>query len=151
MNSVNNNNKELPSEKKAQGAEDAIPSQEILPKETDSKKPVEEQKTPLEEEIIETKPREETKGTPLEEKSAPPIETMPPSKEIAETKPTIKRKSKRRPKPKPRPQIPEAPKKWEEKWVEVDGKKVLFVPSGFEIMTKNGWRPIMERADKYTK
>ena len=88
---------------------------------------------------------------PLEEKVVPPAEAMPSSKEIAEVKSAIKRKSKRRPKPKPQPYIPEEPKKWEDKWVNVDGEKVLFIPSGFEIMTKNGWRPIMTRADKIQK
>ena len=125
---INNDDKELPLGKKAQGLEE-----------------------PLEKEILEIKPQEETKGVPPEEKVIPPAETMPPSKEIAEIKPAIKRKPKRRPKTKPQPHIPEVAKKWEDKWVEVDGKKVLFVPSGFEIMTKNGWRPIMTRADKIQK
>ena len=126
MNIVNNDDKKLPSGKKAQGPEE-----------------------PLEKEIVEVKPQEETKGVPLEEKVVPPAEAMLPSKEIAETQPKIKRK--RKPKPKPQPHIPEVAKKWEDKWVNVDGKKVLFVPSGFEIMTKNGWRPIMTRADKIQK
>ena len=130
MNIVNNDDKKLPSGKKAQGPEE-----------------------PLEKEIVEVKPQEETKGVPLEEKVVPPAEAMLPSKEIAETQPKIKRKPrpKRRPKLKSQPPISEVTKKWEEKWVNVDGKKVLFVPSGFEIMTKNGWRPIMERADKIKK
>jgi len=125
---INNDDKELPPEKKTQGPEE-----------------------PLKKEILEIKPQEETKGVSLEEKVVPPAEAMPPSKEIAEVKPAIKRKPKRRPKPKSQPHIPEVAKKWEDKWVNVDGEKVLFVPSGFEIMTKNGWRPIMTRADKIQK
>ena len=129
MNIINSGgDKELPQEKKAQGLEE-----------------------PLEKEILEIKPLEETKGVPPEEKVVPPAEAMPPSKEIAEVKPKIKRKPKRKPKLKSQPPISEVTKKWEEKWVNVDGKKVLFVPSGFEIMTKNGWRPIMTRADKIQK
>ena len=130
MNIVNNDDKELPPEKKTQGPEE-----------------------PKELEIVEVKPQEETKGVPLEEKVVLPAEAMPPSKEIAETQPKIKRKPRpnRRPKLKSQPPISEITKKWEEKWVSVDGKKVLFVPSGFEIMTKNGWRPIMTRADKIQK
>ena len=112
---------------------------------------MEEQKGLLEKEIVQIKPQEEKKEVPLEEKPISPAEVITPSKEIAETKPKIKRKPKHRPKPKPQPQIPEAPKKWEDKWVNVNGEKVLFVPSGFEIMTKNGWRPIMTRADKIQK
>jgi len=86
MNIVNNDDKELPPEKKTQGPEE-----------------------PKELEIVEVKPQEETKGVPLEEKVVLPAEAMPPSKEIAETQPKIKRKPRpnRRPKPKPRPQIPE--------------------------------------------
>ena len=131
MNIINSGgDKELPPGKKAQGPEE-----------------------PLEKEIVEVKPQEETKGAGLEEKVVPPAEAMPPSKEIAETQPKIKRKPRpnRKPKPKPQFQVPQVPKKWEEKWVNVDGEKVLFVPSGFEIMTKNGWRPIMTRADKIQK
>jgi hypothetical protein len=112
---------------------------------------MEEQKGLLEKEIVQIKPQEEKKDVPLEEKPVPPAEVIPPPKEIAEVKPKIKRKPKRRPKPKPQSHVPEVAKKWEDKWVEVDGKKVLFVPSGFEIMTKNGWRPIMTRADKIQK
>jgi len=123
MNIINNDDKELPLEKKTQGPEE-----------------------PLEKEIVEIKPRVETKGVLLEEKPAPLAEAMPPSEEIAEIKPKIRRKSKL--KRKPQLQILAPPKKWEEKWVEVDGKKVLFVPSGFEIMTKDGYRPVMMRADK---
>ena len=112
---------------------------------------MEEQKGLLEKEIVQIKPQEEKKDVPLEEKPVPPAEVISPSKEIAETKPKIKRKPKRRPKPKLQPHVPEVAKKWEDKWVDVDGKKVLFVPSGFEIMTKNGWRPLMMRADKIQK
>lgn len=112
---------------------------------------MEEQEGLLEKEIVQIKPQEEKKDVPFEEKPVPPAEVIPPPKEIAETKPKIKRKPKRRSKPKPQLQVPEAPKKWEDKWVKVGGKMVLFVPSGFEIMTKNGWRPIMVRADKIEK
>ena len=128
MTIINDDDKELPQEKKAQ-------------------EPAE----PLEKEIVEIKPQEETAGTPLEEKTVPPAEAMPHLEEIAEVKPKIKRKPNRKPRPKYQSQISEPPKKWEEKWVEVDGEKVLFVPSGFEIMTKNGWRPLMMRADKIKK
>ena len=128
MSIINDDDKELPQEKKAQGSEE-----------------------PLEKEKAEIKPPEETLGAPLEEKTVPPAEVMPPSEEIAEARPKIKRKPNRRPKPKYQSQVSEPPKKWEEKWVEVDGEKVLFVPSGFEIMTKNGWRPLMMRADKIKK
>lgn len=112
---------------------------------------MEEQKGLLEKETVQIKPPEEKRDVPLEEKPVPPTEVISPPKEIAETKPKIKRKPKRRPKPKPQLQIPEAPKKWEDKWVNVNGEKVLFVPSGFEIMTKNGLRLIMTRADKIQK
>lgn len=128
MNIINNDDKELPQEKKAQ-------------------EPVE----PLEKEIVEIKPQEETTGAPLEEKTVPPVEVIAASEEIAEVKPKIKRKPNRKPKPKYQSQISAPLKKWEEKWVEVNGEKVLFVPSGFEIMTKNGWRPLMMRADKIKK
>jgi len=127
MNIINSDDKELPQEKKSQGPEE-----------------------PLEKEIVEIKPPEETKGTPLKE-AVSPAEAMHPSEEIADAKPKIKRKPNRRPKPKYQSQISAPLKKWEEKWVEVDGEKVLFVPSGFEIMTKNGWRPLMMRADKIKK
>jgi len=127
MNIINNDDKESSQEKKIQGPEE-----------------------PLEKEIVEIKPQEETKGVPLEEKPTPPAVTMPSSKEIAEIKHKIRRKPrlKRKPKPKPQLQISVPSKKWEEKWAEVDGKKVLFVPSGFEIMTKDGYGPVMMRADK---
>lgn len=128
MNIINNDDKGLSQEKKAPEPE-----------------------TPLEKEIVEVKPQEETTGAPLEEKAVPPVEAIPTSKEIAEVKPKIKRKPNRKPKPKYQSQVSAPPKKWEEKWVEVDGEKVLFVPSGFEIMTKNGWRPLMMRADKIKK
>ena len=118
----------------------------ILPKEADVKKPVERQEEPSE-----INPPGEGQDVPLEENPIPPPEAMPLSKETEETKPEIKRKPKRRPRPKLQSQISKSPKKWEDKWVKVDGKKVLFVPSGFEIMTKDGWRPIMERADKIQK
>ena len=128
MSIINDDDKELPQEKKAQGSEE-----------------------PLEKEKAEIKPPEETTGAPLEEKTVPPAEAMPHLEEIAEAKPKIKRKPNRKPRPKYQSQISEPLKKWEEKWVEVDGEKVLFVPSGFEIMTKNGWRPLMMRADKIIK
>ena len=112
---------------------------------------MEEQKGLLEKETVQIKPQEEKKYVPLEEKPISPAEVISPSKEIVEVKPKIKRKPKRKPKPKSQSPISEITKKWEEKWVNVDGKKVLFVPSGFEIMTKNGWRPIMTRADKIQK
>ena len=128
MTIINDDDKELPQEKKSQ-------------------EPAE----PLEKEIAEIKPQEETVGMPLEEKTDPPAEAMPHSEEIAEVKPKIKRKSNHKPRPKYQSQISEPLKKWEEKWVEVDGEKVLFIPSGFEIMTKNGWRPLMMRADKIKK
>ena len=128
-----------------------VTTADISPKEADVKKASEEQKGLLEKEIVQIKPQEEKKGGLLEEKPISPAEVMSPSKEIAETKPKIKRKPKRRPKPRPQPHVPEAAKKWKEKWVNVDGKKVLFVPSGFDIMTKNGWRPLMMRADKIQK
>ena len=126
MNIVNDD-KELPQEKKDQGPE-----------------------TSLEKEIVEVKPPEETVGVPLEEKPAPPMEAMPRFKKIAEIKSNIRRKLKfkRKPEPKPQPHVPEVAKKWEDKWVDVDGKKVLFVPSSFEIMTKDGYKPVMMRADR---
>ena len=37
------------------------------------------------------------------------------------------------------------------KTVIIDGKEVLMIPSGFEIMTRSGWKPIMMRADKMDK
>ena len=126
MNIVNNDDKELPSEKKAQRFDELL-------------------------EIAEVRPQEGTKGAPLEEKAIPSTKAMPPSKEMAEVKPKIKRKPKREPQPESQSPIMEAAKKWEDKWVDVDGEKVLFVPSGFEIMTKDGWRPVMMRADKITK
>ena len=128
MTIINDDDKELPQEKKAQGAEE-----------------------PLEKEIVEIKPQEETKGVPLEEDVVHPAVVISTSKEIAEVKPQIKRKPNRKPRPKYQSQVSVPLKKWEEKWVEVDGEKVLFVPSGFEIMTKNGWRPLMMRADKIKK
>ena len=128
MNIINNDDKELPQEKKTPGPEE-----------------------PLEKEIVEIKPQEETKGVPLEEDVGHPAVVIPTSKEIAEVKPKIKRKPNRKPRPKYQSQVSVPLKKWEEKWVEVDGEKVLFVPSGFEIMTKNGWRPLMMRADKIKK
>jgi len=128
MNIINNDDKESSQEKKIQGPEE-----------------------PLEKEIVEIKPQKETKYAPLEEKPVPPAEEIAPSKEIAEVRPKIKRKPNRKPRPKYQSQISAPLKKWEEKWVEVDGKKVLFVPSGFEIMTKDGWRPVMMRADKIQK
>ena len=112
---------------------------------------MEEQKGLLEKETVQIKPQEEKKDVPLEEKPISPAEVILSPKEIAKVEPKIKRKPKRKPKPNPQLQIPETPKKWEDKWVNVNGEKVLFVPSGFEIMTKNGWRPIMTRADKIQK
>ena len=112
---------------------------------------MEEQKGLLEKEIVQIKPQEEKKDVPLEEKPVPLAEVISPSKEIAEVKPKIKRKPNRKPRPKYQSQVSVPLKKWEEKWVEVDGEKILFVPSGFEIMTKNGWRPLMMRADKIKK
>ena len=38
-----------------------------------------------------------------------------------------------------------------DKVIKINGKNVLMVPSGFEIMTKDGWRSIMMRADKIHK
>ena len=128
MNIINNDDKELPQEKKTPRPEE-----------------------PLEKEIVEIKPQEETTDAPLEEKAVPPVGAMPPSEEMTEVKPKIKRKPNRKPRPKYQSQVSVPLKKWEEKWVEVDGEKVLFVPSGFEIMTKNGWRPLMMRADKIKK
>ena len=141
MNIKNEKNKESLPEKKTPDTENAIPSRVISPKETEGGEPPEEQK---ESKVVEIS-HEEKKDVPFEEKPVPPAPTS--SEKIPEIKPKVKRKPKRKPKPK----VSEPPKKWESKWVEVDGEKVLFVPSGFEIMTKNGWRPIMERADKYTK
>ncbi len=37
------------------------------------------------------------------------------------------------------------------KVIKINGKNVLMVPSGFEIMTKDGWRPVMMRADRLYK
>ena len=126
MNIINDDDKELPQEKKAQGPEE-----------------------PLEKEIIEIKPREKTKGVSPEENVAAAAKTTGFSvKEIAEVKPKIKRKPNHKPRTEYRSQVSAPPKKWEEKWVEVDGKKVLFVPSGFEIMTKDGYKSVMMRADK---
>ena len=104
----------------------------VPPKETDAEKTAEEQKALL-------------------EKPVSPREAAPPSKETTEIKPEIIRKPKPRCEPRPMPQIPEVAEKWKEKWVEMEGKKILFVPSGFEIITKNGWRPVMTRADKIKK
>ncbi len=89
MNIVNNDDKELPQEKKTPGLEE-----------------------PLEKEIVQIKPQEEKKDVPLEEKPVPPAEVIPPPKEIAEVKPKIKRKPRRRPKPKHQPDVPEVDKKW---------------------------------------
>ncbi len=123
----------------------------IPPKEADAKKPIEEQKELLEKEIAEIRPEKEKENLSPKEKTVLPVEVAPLPEEIEEIKPKIRRKSKPKRKLKPKSQIPEMTRKWEEKWVNVDGKKVLFVPSGFEIMTKNGWRPIMTRADKIQK
>jgi ribosomal protein L23 len=38
-----------------------------------------------------------------------------------------------------------------DKVVIMDGQEVLMIPSGFEIMTRSGWKPIMMRADKINK
>ena len=113
-----------------------FPIENIPPEETETEKPAEGQK-----ETIEIKP-EENKS--IEENTILPEASPVPKKEEA-LKPKRKRRSK------PKRVIMESPKKWENKWVEADGEKVLFVPSGFEIMTKNGWRPIMTRADKIQK
>ena len=91
----------------------------------------------------------ENNTSPKEQKQKPK-ETLEKVTEI-KLKETPKPKPKRRPRPKPQPQIAEPPTKWKEKWIDVDGEKVLFVPSGFEIMTKDGWRPVMMRADKIQK
>jgi hypothetical protein len=138
MNNLSRDIKEL--------AATAIPS-----KETDVKKAAEEQKGLSEKEIAEIRQEEVKKDVPLEEKPVSPGEATPPSKEITEIKPRIIRKPKPRRKPKHQPPVSGMTKKWEPKWVKIDGEKVLFVPSGFEIMTKDGWRPIMERADKIEK
>jgi hypothetical protein len=62
MNISNSDDKELPPEKKTQETEDVISSQESLPKEVDGEKPLEKQEEgPLEKEIVEAKPQEETK------------------------------------------------------------------------------------------
>lgn len=37
------------------------------------------------------------------------------------------------------------------KTVIIDGQEVLMIPSGLEIMTRSGWKPIMMRADKIDK
>lgn len=37
---------------------------------------------------------------------------------------------------------------YKNKIVMIDGEKVSMIPSGFEIMTRSGWKPIMMRADK---
>lgn len=108
----------------------------IPPKETEVKKPVEGQK-----ETTEIKPEEKK---PIAEKTILP-ETPP----IPKKEEVLKPKRKRRPKPKR--VIMESPKKWENKWLKIGGKMVLFEPSGFEIMTKKGWRPLMMRADKIQK
>jgi len=38
--------------------------------------------------------------------------------------------------------------KYKNKMIKIDGRNVLLIPSGFEIKTSEGWRPVMMRADK---
>jgi len=37
------------------------------------------------------------------------------------------------------------------KVIKINGQNVLMLPSGFEIMTKGGWRSVMMRADRIYK
>jgi len=41
-----------------------------------------------------------------------------------------------------------APVVHKSKMVKIDGRYVFMIPSGFEIKTSEGWRPVMMRADK---
>lgn len=106
---------------------------------------------------------------------APSKEVKPPEKPVKKEKikPKIEAGNEQKPEPEQKPELeskPESEKKPKlepekklkkksqkkkvvpkEKIIKIDSKSVLMVPSGFEIMTKNGWKPIMMRADKIHK
>lgn len=44
--------------------------------------------------------------------------------------------------------ISKQPSRKEEKVVTIEGKQVVLIPSGFQIMTEEGWKPIMMRVDR---
>lgn len=71
-----------------------------------------------------TSSKEQGVDRSLEEQKQKPKETLEKVTEIR-LEETPKPKPKCRPRPKPQPQISELPKKWKEKWVDVDGENPL--------------------------
>lgn len=78
-----------------------------------------------------------------------PIQPVPTKEAKPKEVPEIKEK-----KPEQKPKKEKRQKKIDvlkEKFITINGKKVLMVPSGFEIKTADGWKPIMMQADKIIK
>ena len=92
----------------------------------------------------EDKPKDEQVKITLPTEPAILKEAEPSGKSISEgTKPEQKP-----PKKKERQKKKKTIVEYKNKMIKIDGRNVLLIPSGFEIKTSEGWRPVMMRADK---
>ena len=76
-----------------------------------------------------------------------PIQTVPPEEAKPPEKPVKIQEIKPKKKPKKRVKKQNKFNSPKNKIIKIDGEDILMIPSGYEIMTEEGWKPIMMRAD----
>jgi len=99
---------------------------------------------------ITTTPRQEDKSKDEQVKITLPIdptifkEIKPSEKPILEGAGPEQKPPKKKARQKKKKTIVE----YKSKMIKIDGRNVLLIPSGFEIKTSEGWKPVMMWADK---